>query len=422
MTDYRLLPAGDTALTVEFGDRVDRQLSNLVLAFARCLTEAKIAGVVECVPTFRSLMVYYDPLLLPHSVLSVRIAKLMQGLRATEVAGRHWRLPVCYDESVAPDLGDVALRTNLAPAQVIERHSAVTYHVYMLGFLPGQPYLGDVANELALPRRQSPRMKIPAGSVGIAMSMTCIFPSETPCGWHLIGRCPVPLWDLRSGGAMPVLAPGDKVGFLPVSLREYEGLLAKAADGQLTVAPVRRHQGRSRMTPSLHVIAPGLLTTVQDRGRVGYQHLGVPVSGALDPVSLHAANLLVGNSPDAGALEVACIGPTLAVEADDVRIAVAGAKAAIDIFPNVDATSGRSVAGLQSIHLRRGEVLRIGALTGANVLYVAVEGGFDIAPGAGQRVDRYPCRYRRLARPFARRRRPASAPSGAGRTARRGLP
>jgi biotin-dependent carboxylase-like uncharacterized protein len=137
------------------------------------------------------------------------------------------------------------------------------------------------------------------------------------------------------------------------------------------------------MTPSLHVIAPGLLTTVQDRGRVGYQHLGVPVSGALDPVSLHAANLLVGNSPDAGALEAACVGPTLAVEADSVRIAVAGAKAAIDIFPNVDATSGRSVAGLQSIHLRRGEVLRIGALTGANVLYVAVEGGFDIAPVLG---------------------------------------
>ena len=237
MTDYRLLPAGDTALTVEFGDRVDRQLSNLVLAFARCLTEAKIAGVVECVSTFRSLTVYYDPLLLPHSVLSVRITKLMQGLRATDVVGQHWRLPVCYDQSVAPDLGDVAARTNLSAAQVIERHSAPAYHVYMLGFLPGQPYMGDVASELALPRRQSPRMKIPAGSLAIAMTMTCIFPSETPCGWHLIGRCPVPLWDLRSGCGTPLLAPGDKVGFAPVSLREYENLLAKAADGRLTVAP-----------------------------------------------------------------------------------------------------------------------------------------------------------------------------------------
>jgi len=137
------------------------------------------------------------------------------------------------------------------------------------------------------------------------------------------------------------------------------------------------------MKPSLHVVAPGLLTTIQDRGRFGYQHLGVPVSGALDPVSLHAANLLVGNPPDAGALEAACVGPTLAVEADDVRIAVVGANAAIDILPGVAAESGRSVAGLQSVQLRRGEVLRIGALTGANVLYVAVEGGFDIEPMLG---------------------------------------
>jgi biotin-dependent carboxylase-like uncharacterized protein len=137
------------------------------------------------------------------------------------------------------------------------------------------------------------------------------------------------------------------------------------------------------MTASLHVVAPGLLSTIQDRGRVGYQHLGVPVSGALDPVSLHAANLLVGNPPDAGALEVACTGPTLVVEADSARIAVAGANAAIDILPDAAATAGRRVAPLQSLHLRRGEALRIGALTGATVLYVAVEGGFNIAPVLG---------------------------------------
>jgi biotin-dependent carboxylase-like uncharacterized protein len=137
------------------------------------------------------------------------------------------------------------------------------------------------------------------------------------------------------------------------------------------------------MTPSLHIVAPGLLTTIQDRGRIGYQHLGVPVSGALDPVSLHAANLLVGNPPDAGELEAACMGPTLAIEADDVRIAVAGAMAAIEVLPDVAVAVGRSVAGMQSIRLRRGEVLRIGALTGATVLYVAVEGGFDIEPVLG---------------------------------------
>jgi biotin-dependent carboxylase-like uncharacterized protein len=137
------------------------------------------------------------------------------------------------------------------------------------------------------------------------------------------------------------------------------------------------------MTPPLHVAAPGLLTTIQDCGRVGYQHLGVPVSGALDPVSLQAANLLAGNAPGAGALEVACVGPTLVAEADSVRLAVAGANAVIEILPDAMATAGRRVGPLQSIRLRRGEALRIGALTGATVLYVAVEGGFDIAPVLG---------------------------------------
>ncbi len=236
MSGYRVIPAGDTALVVEFGDRIDRGLNNKVLALAGRLDEAQVDGIVETVPTFRSLTVHYEPMVVPFAALSARIATLMQDLRTGETASQSWRLPACYDASVAPDLDDVAARTNLSPAQVIERHSAVAYHVYMLGFLPGQAYMGDVAPELALPRRESPRMKIPAGSLAIAMTMTSIFPQETPCGWHLIGRSPVPLWD--KSGAMALLRPGDQVSFAPVSLREYEDLLAKAADGRLSIEPV----------------------------------------------------------------------------------------------------------------------------------------------------------------------------------------
>jgi KipI family sensor histidine kinase inhibitor len=223
------------AVTVEFGDRIDRALNDRVLALASRLDAARIDGVIETVPTFRSLTIHYDPLAIPFAALSARVAKLMQGLRSAETAARRWKLPVCYDESLAPDLSDVAARTGLSPVQVIERHSAVTYHVYMLGFLPGQAYMGDLAAELALPRRQSPRPRIPAGSLAIAMTMTCIFPAETPCGWHLIGRSPVPLWDKGTGA---LLHPGDKVEFVPVSLREYEALLAAAAAGTLSIAPV----------------------------------------------------------------------------------------------------------------------------------------------------------------------------------------
>jgi inhibitor of KinA len=236
MPDYKVLPAGDTALVVEFGDHIDRRLSARVLALARRLGEVAIDGMIETVPTFRSLMVHYDPLTLPASALIARIRELMQGLEITEDAGRRWQLPACYDSRLAPDLADVAARTGLSPAQVIERHSAVTYHVYMLGFLPGQAYMGDVPVELALARRETPRVKIPAGSLAIAATMTCIFPLETPCGWHLIGRSPVSLWEQRPRpGAL--LAPGDKVTFTPVSLREYEGLLAKAAEGALRITP-----------------------------------------------------------------------------------------------------------------------------------------------------------------------------------------
>jgi inhibitor of KinA len=237
MPDYRMLNAGDTAIVVEFGESIDRRLSTWVLALARRLNEARLEGIVETVPTFRSLLVHYDPLILPTASLAAHIAELMRGLQVTEHGGRLWRLPACYDPGLGLDLDDVAARTGLSPAQVIERHSAVTYHVYMLGFLPGQAYMGDVPAELALARRESPRLKIPAGSLAIASAMTCIFPMETPCGWHLIGRSPVELWE---GGPRPraLLAPGDRVSFAPVSLREYERLRAKAADGTLKIFPL----------------------------------------------------------------------------------------------------------------------------------------------------------------------------------------
>lgn len=236
MAEYRLLPAGDTALVVEFGDRIDRRLNKLVLALSWHLNEAGIEGVIEVVPTFRSLMVHYDPLTLPSAVLIRRIEDLLKGLATDEEVGRLWRLPVCYDASMAPDLDEIAAQTGLSPAQVIERHSGEIYHVYMLGFLPGQAYMGDLPAELALPRLETPRLKIPAGSVAIAITMTCIFPLETPCGWHLIGRSPIPLWDQRPD-SQPLLAPGDKVTFAPISLREYEKWSEKVADGEFKILP-----------------------------------------------------------------------------------------------------------------------------------------------------------------------------------------
>src|SRR5947209_2987902 len=155
MPDYKVLPAGDTALVVELGEGVDREISARVLALAQTIAERRIEGVVETIPTFRSLLVHYDPLVLPADVLTVRIGELMQQLQLSQAPARAWDLPACYYPQVAPDLEDVARRTGLSPAQLVEQHSSVSYYVYMLGFLPGQAYMGDLPDNLSLPRRES---------------------------------------------------------------------------------------------------------------------------------------------------------------------------------------------------------------------------------------------------------------------------
>jgi inhibitor of KinA len=241
MLAYKVLSAGDTALVVEFGDRIDRELSTAVLSLAQGLDAERIAGIVETVPTFRSLMVHYEPLVLPTVALVARIDEQMQKLTTREIAGHLWHLPVCYDPRFAIDLDDVAKRTSLTKQQVVERHSGPLYHVYMLGFLPGQAYMGEVPAELALDRLETPRTKIPAGSLAIAASMSCVFPLETPCGWHIIGRCPIPFWDHVR--ATSLLAPADKVMFVPVSAREYETLVTRASQGVLRIEPVSEFVG-----------------------------------------------------------------------------------------------------------------------------------------------------------------------------------
>ncbi len=232
----RYLPCGDTALAVEFGDRVDERLSGLVLALARRLDAAPIPGVIETVPTFRSLMVHYDPLRLSHAELKRQLAPLLDGLEVAASVGRRWRIPACYDESLGLDLADVAQRLGLEVEEVIARHSGTEQHVYMMGFLPGLPYLGGLPPEFELPRRENPRIKVPPGAVAVAMAMTVIYTMECPGGWHILARTPAPLWDMRRNPPA-LLAAGDKVTFEPVSLSRYEALLAKAAAGELHLVP-----------------------------------------------------------------------------------------------------------------------------------------------------------------------------------------
>ncbi len=232
----RFLVAGDTALVVELGDTITRAISDRVLALAEAITTRAIAGVVELVPTFRSLMIHYDPLVLEAETLEAAVRPLLAGLSVAPLRGRLWTLPCCYGGEFGPDLDEVASRTGHTPEEVVAIHAATTYHVYALGFLPGYPYMGDVPEALSLPRRESPRVKVPRGSVCIALRMAGIYSLESPGGWHLLGRTAVRLFDPRQEEAV-LLAPGDRVRFSPVPREEHDRLEADAATGRLHIAP-----------------------------------------------------------------------------------------------------------------------------------------------------------------------------------------
>ncbi len=234
--DYRILTAGDLAVVVEFGAEVDRTLSAKVHALDRALVERSVRGIREIVPTFRSLMIHYDPLEIDYITLLAEIDAAAPEARIETAGGRQWRLPICYEGDMAPDLPEVAERVGLTVGEVVALHTATRFHVYMLGFLPGQGYLGDNPPPLILPRRATPRLSIPAGSLAIAMGMSSIFPQVTPCGWHLIGRCPVPMWDFARADE-PLLAADDNVHFHPVTAADFHRLQRHFAQPSETLTP-----------------------------------------------------------------------------------------------------------------------------------------------------------------------------------------
>jgi KipI family sensor histidine kinase inhibitor len=237
MWDLRFLPSGDTALTVELGERVDRRLSVAVVDLASRIEHASLAGMVELVPTFRSLLVHYDPLVTSAAALTEQIGALLDQGPAVQTDSRQWRIPACYEGDLAPDLEEVAARIGHTPAQVIELHAATAYHVYMLGFLPGFPYMGDLPDSLHLPRLDTPRVRVPAGSVAIAMGLTAVYTYESPGGWHLIGRTPIPFFNLRREPPA-LLRPGDTVKFAPVSRETYDRIATDVTKSTFEIGSV----------------------------------------------------------------------------------------------------------------------------------------------------------------------------------------
>jgi inhibitor of KinA len=217
-------PLGDRAIIVRLGDTADEATRLRVRACYERLVEGAPAGAFDIVPGFASVAVHYDPVrvaregLSPHEAMTAAVEQLLGGelKMPAEEAGRVVEIPVCYDEPFALDLDEVARHAGLTRERVIALHSEPEYVVHMIGFLPGFPYLGGLDPRLATPRKESPRLRVPAGSVGIGGRQTGVYTFDSPGGWQVIGRTPLGLFDIdRDPPSM--LRIGDRVRFRPVS-------------------------------------------------------------------------------------------------------------------------------------------------------------------------------------------------------------
>ena len=216
---YRLM--GDRALLVELGEGIHRDVNRAVQKLFYGLDQVQSGAIRELQPGYRSLMIVYDPLKISLPALKARIESVFQALdrfRPPEPA--HLQVPVAYGGEFGPDLQWVAQHHGLSTEEVVQLHSKITYRVYMLGFTPGYPYLGEVPEEIATPRRETPRVRVPMGSVGIAQRQTGIYPVESPGGWQILGRTPLKLFDPRRRPPS-LLQAGDRVSFIPISQEEF---------------------------------------------------------------------------------------------------------------------------------------------------------------------------------------------------------
>ncbi|SEM42786.1 sensor histidine kinase inhibitor, KipI family [Gemmobacter aquatilis] len=351
----RFLPLTPNSLLVELSDL------DATLALFDALTHAALPGIAELVPAARTLLVRTHPGTPANGTLAAAIAAQMpQVSLRSETAAEVLELPVTYDGA---DLSEVAALMSLTTAEVIAAHQAALWTVAFCGFAPGFAYMTGSDPRFDLPRRASPRPRIPAGSVALAGRFCGIYPQASPGGWQLIGTTPEPMWDL-SRNPPALLRPGQRVRFVARTPTP------RKPPPQPSAAPTG---------PSLHIRATAFPVLVQDAGRPHQAALGLTASGALDLPALRRANRALGNPPDSPALELT-LGPTRISVDQPATLALDGAATQAAILTP---TARIAIDPARPFALDPGEVLEILPPTRGMRSYLALRGGFAVAPTLG---------------------------------------
>ncbi len=377
MTDKAIFPSitpmGESALIVGFGNRVSVDLRNRVYGLCNALKERQISGITDIIPAYASLVISFKPLGDTRERLLEQLPEMLNGDDATPPVGSHHVVPVKYGGQDGADLVALAAHHSLTADEAVRLHTNRDYSVYFLGFLPGFAYMGRVTPKIATPRLSTPRVRVPAGSVGIAGVQTSIYPFDSPGGWQIVGRAGIRVWDpYRKKPAL--FSYGDTVRYV-------------SSGAVMDEAGAHVPQFESPQ-PLLRVIDPGVMTTIQDLGRLGVANLGLSRGGVCDPQAAMRSNALVGNRPNAAVLEMTMTGPTLKAMAA-CTVALDGA----DFGCRVD---GQIVPPGVGWYVRAGATLNFVQMSpsssGARA-FMAVAGGFDAPEVLGSRSTCLPAGF-----------------------------
>jgi KipI family sensor histidine kinase inhibitor len=352
------------SLLVEFPDSSESEANRLAVGLAERLTRVPRRGLLDAIPGARTLFVIFEPRLAARASLVALARRLVRDVATATGESRRFRIPVAYGGENGPDLADLARGRDMPPEELSRRHAAADYVVAFLGFSPGFPYLTGLPPELAAPRRDRPRPRVAAGSVAIGGPYTAVYPEETPGGWNLIGRSAVRLFD-ASASPPALLRAGDRVSFDAIGEDELRALRAEAA------ARAAARETPAVGEPLLEVAAPGLFTTIQGAARFGLGSSGVSAGGAMDPVALADGNAMVGNPPDAAALEMTLSGPEVLFRRDAL-VGVGGADLPVR-------WNGKAAPEGESFRVRSGDRLAFGYASRGARAYLCVAGG--LRPG-----------------------------------------
>ncbi len=229
MDQVSFLPCGNTAFSVQFGETISRELCLQVLKLKQAVAQAALPGVTETVPSYRALLVHYDPLVASQAELIEKILALLEQPGEIDLKPRQWQLPVCFAEEYAWDLQEISTILNRSEEQILDVFTSTELFVYMVGFTLGYLYLGDLPAEFKkLSRRENPRNRLNPGAVATAQGMAVVHSIASPGGWNVIGRTPAPLFDIRNLPPSP-FRPGDSIAFMPISTAELQRIEEQVA-------------------------------------------------------------------------------------------------------------------------------------------------------------------------------------------------